>query len=158
MKTITLREVEPGDLLVFFEHQRDPVAVQMAAFTAADPDDRAAFDTHWSRILAEKTVTIRTILVDGQVAGSVLSYEQDDKLDVSYWIGREFWGKGIATQALAEFLKIQTHRPLYGRAAKDNVGSVKVLLKNGFRIVGEEKGFANARGREIPELILMLDG
>jgi RimJ/RimL family protein N-acetyltransferase len=156
MKTITLREVEPGDLPVFFEHQRDPEGVRMAAFTAADPEDRDQFDRHWRWLLAEKTAMVKTILVDGEVAGHILSYEGYANLEVSYWLGRAYWGKGIATQALGEFLELQPHRPLYGRAAKDNVGSVKVMLKNGFRIIDEEKGFANARGREIEELILVL--
>jgi RimJ/RimL family protein N-acetyltransferase len=156
MESVTLRDVEPGDLSVFFEQMRDPEAVQMAAFTAADPDDRQAFDRHWARILGEPNILIKTVLVDGQVAGSVISYDQDADLEVSYWIDRAYWGQGVATQALAKFLKIQTHRPLYGRAAKDNVGSVKVMLKNGFKIVGEDKGFANALGRENVELVLML--
>lgn len=157
MDTVTLRDVEPGDFPIFFEQMRDPEAVRMAAFTAADPEDRELFNRHWRSLLAEKTAVIKTILVDREVAGHILSYEGYGNLEVSYWLGREYWGRGIATQALAEFLKIQRYRPLYGRAAMDNIGSAKVMLKNGFKIVGEEKGFANARGREIEELILVLD-
>lgn len=156
IERLQLREAIKEDLPIFFNQLRDPEAVRMAAFTAADPEDRELFDRHWRSLLAEKTTVVKTILVDGEVAGHILSYEGYGNLEVSYWLGREYWGKGIATRALAEFLKIQRHRPLYGRAAKDNVGSVKVMLKNGFTIIGEEKGFANARGREIEELILRL--
>jgi RimJ/RimL family protein N-acetyltransferase len=77
-------------------------------------------------------------------------------LEVTYWIGREFWGRGIATAALAEFLKLQTTRPIFGRAAKDNVGSLRVLAKCGFVIIREDKGYAYARGEEVEEYVLRL--
>ena len=47
-------------------------------------------------------------------------------------------------------------RPIYGRAAKDNVASIRVMENCGFRISGYDKGFANARGEEIEEAILEL--
>lgn len=130
----------------------------MAAFTSNYPEDRVAFDAHWTRIQANDDVFIRTIMVDGRVAGSVLSYVMEGDTEVSYWFGREFWGRGIATVALAEFLKLQTTRPIYARAAKDNVGSLRVLEKCGFRITGEDRGFANGRGQEIEEYVLELAG
>lgn len=129
----------------------------MAAFTANDPADWNAFLAHWRRILADATVIVRTIVVDGAVVGSVLSYETDGKPEVSYWLGRAFWGRGIATAALAQFLaEVNPMRPIYARVAKDNAGSRRVLKKCGFAIIGEETGFANARGAEIEELVLML--
>ena len=85
-----------------------------------------------------------------------MKFEQDGKPEVTYWIGREFWGKGIATKALAEFLGHVPVRPLYARAAKDNVASIRVLTKCGFCVTGEERGFANAQGAEIQELVLEL--
>jgi RimJ/RimL family protein N-acetyltransferase len=155
--TITLRDTIESDLPVFFEHESDPDAVFMAAFTAKDPSDRDAFYAHWKRILADPTVIIKTILVDGRVAGSVLSYEDEGKPEVSYWIGKEYWGRGIATRALAEFLISGNKvRPIHARAAKDNLASLRVLAKCGFIITGEAKGFANARGTEIEELVLTL--
>jgi RimJ/RimL family protein N-acetyltransferase len=156
MPDLILRQVMPDDLPIFFENMRDPVAVRMAAFTAKDPDDRAAFDAHWARIMAADDVLNRTIVVGDQVGGSVLSYVQEGETEVSYWIGREFWGQGIATAALTAFLAIQTTRPLYARAVKDNAGSLRVLKKCGFAIIGEDKGFANGRGEEVEEYILRL--
>lgn len=152
---ILLREVIDGDLPIFFEQQRDADANYMAAFTAKNPADRDAFMGHWTRILGDETTTIRTILFDGQVAGSILIYEEQvGQPEVSYWIGKEYWGKGIATAALSAFLlQIKAH-PLYARAAKDNLASLRVLEKCGFRIVGQDKGFANARGQEIEEFLL----
>lgn len=129
----------------------------MAAFTPKDPADREAFTAHWDRILADATVVIRTVVLDGQVAGSVLSYEECGKPEVSYWIGRAYWGQGVATRALADFLEhANATRPIYARVAKDNVASIRVLEKCGFTTVSEETGFANARGEEIAELVLEL--
>lgn len=155
---ISLRDVRDADLPIFFEHQLDPEAQAMAAFTAKDPSDRAAFMAHWRRILADPTVINRTIIVDDQVAGSVASYLDDGHPEVTYWLGRGFWGRGVATRALAEFLaSVNQTRPIYARAAKDNLGSLRVLEKCGFRVIGEDCGFANARGAEIDELLLRLD-
>jgi RimJ/RimL family protein N-acetyltransferase len=153
-----LRDVMRSDLPIFFDQQLDPDANHRAAFTAKDPSDRDAFLAHWSRILGDETITIQTILFDGQVAGSVLSYvDEDGQREVSYWIGKPYWGKGVATRALSAFLKHIEVRPLYARAAKDNIGSLRVLEKCGFARIGEDKGFANARSEEIAEFILRLD-
>ena len=92
------------------------------------------------------------------VVGHVGSYEQFGKREVTYWIGTAYWGQGIATRALTAYLKqTLTTRPIYARVAKDNVGSRRVLEKCGFTVVGESKGYANARGKEIEELLLELE-
>lgn len=153
-----LREVADADLPIFFAHQLDPQANAMAAFTSRDPADQAAFMAHWQRIMADPTVIIRTIVSGGQVAGSVLSYEDDGKPEIGYWLGRAYWGQGLATRALGDFLaQANPARPIYARAAKDNAGSLRVLEKCGFAIVGEDKGFANARGAEVEEFLLRLE-
>ena len=154
---LLLRNVVNEDLLIFFEYQLDQGANYMAAFTARDPTDQEAFLAHWHRILADKTNIIQTILFNRQVAGSVSSYEEEGKPEVTYWLGKEYWGKGIATWALKEFLAQKNQiRPIYARVAKDNLGSRRVLEKCGFKIIGESKGFANARGQEIEEFLLEL--
>lgn len=157
---LQLRDVVESDLPIFFEHQLDADANHMAAFTAKDPTNWDSFMEHWQRILGDESVTIQTILVDGQVAGHVSIYK-DEELDgpeVTYWIGRSYWGRGVATRALSAFLlHVVKTRPLYARAAKDNIGSLRVLAKCGFRRIGEGKGFANARGAEIEEFLLKLE-
>jgi RimJ/RimL family protein N-acetyltransferase len=155
--SLELRDVQPEDLEIFFQHSLDPEALYMAAFTWKDPSDRAAFNARWEKILANKTGLVKTILCDGQVAGSVLSYRMEDEPEVSYWLGREFWGRGIATWALGEFLEFDRSRPMYARVAKDNLASLRVLQKCGFVIHGEDKGFANARAQEVEEFILILN-
>jgi RimJ/RimL family protein N-acetyltransferase len=154
---LRLRPVAPADLDAFFRHQADPVAVQMAAFTAETPGDRVRFDRHWSRVLADPAIVARTIELEaGEVVGHVLSFEQFGDREVSYWLAREHWGRGIATEALAAFLGQVPQRPLFARAAKDNAGSLRVLQKCGFAICGEDKGFASGRGAVTEEYLLRL--
>lgn len=155
---LLLRDVVADDLHIFFTQQLDPEANFMAAFTAKDPSDQAAFTAHWQRILADETVVIKTILCNGQVAGNVSSYEEEGKPEVTYWLGRAYWGQGIATWALTELLaRHNPRRPIYARVAKDNPASRRVLEKCGFAVIGEASGFANARGQEIEELLLALE-
>lgn len=153
---VQLREVIESDPLIFFEQQLDSTANHMAAFTRKDPTDKESFDAHWTKILADEAIPIKTILFEGQVAGSVLSYIQFGEREVSYWLGKEFWGKGIATKALSEFLVELKERPLHARAAIDNIASIRVLEKCGFVISGYDQGFANARGQKIEEVIMIL--
>ena len=159
IQDLVLRNVVEDDLPLFFDFQLDPDANYMAAFTTKDPTNREAFTAHWNKILADPTTINRTIVCDGKVVGSVSSYEEASKPEVTYWIGRAHWGKGLATRALTAFLaQVNTTRPIYARVAKDNLGSRRVLEKCGFQVVDEMKGFANARGAEIEELLLELSG
>jgi len=132
---VTLREVIDADLPVLFEHQADPEAVKMAAFPSREKD---AFMSHWAKIRLGEDISIRTILVDGIVAGTILAFEMVGKFEVGYWLGREFWRRGIASEALNQFLGQITRRPLYARTAKHNIASQKVLQKCGFEIIGED--------------------
>ena len=127
--TIQLRDVEPADLPLFFEHQRDPEAVAMVAFKSRY---RTAFDEHVAKILANETGRKKTIVVDGQVAGHLVSFVRDEKREIGYWLDRAFWGRGIATQALSAFLRLEQTRPLYAGVAKHNTASIRVLQKCGF--------------------------
>ncbi len=151
---ILLRAVAEADLPIFFEQQQDPDATEMAAFPTRD---RETFMTHWAKIMADDSVLIKTILFDGQVSGNIVSFELGGEREVGYWIGKEFWGKGIATQALREFLVFIKTRPLYAHVAKHNIASRRVLEKCGFMLVGEGEGFVNARGERVEEIILKLE-
>lgn len=153
---VQLRPVADGDLPIFFEHQRNPLGVHMAAFTVKDPNDRAAFDEHWRWLRNDPTILMRTIEVDGQPAGHVSSYVGDVGLEVTYWLGRAYWGRGIASAALQAFLLVQAQRPLRGRAAADNEASLRVMEKCGFVRIGHDRGYANARRAEIDEVLLEL--
>jgi RimJ/RimL family protein N-acetyltransferase len=127
---VRLRDIELNDLPIFYEHQLDAEATRMAAFPSRD---REAFDAHWAtNILGNPSTITQTILVDGQVAGNIGSWPQEGTHLVGYWIGKEHWGKGVATRALAAFLSIVKERPLHAHVVKHNVGSIRVLEKCGF--------------------------
>jgi RimJ/RimL family protein N-acetyltransferase len=153
---VELREIEDTDLDALFEQMRDPVSVSMAAFTAKDPDDRAAFDAHMARVRSAPDVTNRVITRDGRVVGSIAGFVVDGQTEVTYWVDRSVWGQGVASRALALLLQIVPTRPLHARAASDNAGSLRVLQKAGFRITGTAVGYAHARGAEIEETLLRL--
>jgi RimJ/RimL family protein N-acetyltransferase len=154
---VELRDIVDADMDVIFEFERDPEAVRMAAFTRQDPDDRDAFDKHWQRILADPLVINRAIEADGELVGTIASYVMEGDREVTYWVGRAHWGRGIASQALALLLQLVTERPLWGRAVDDNVGSLRVLQRAGFVVVDDDHDFAPGRGTEVRELILRLD-
>ncbi len=153
-----LREVRDEDLAVLFEQWADPVAMRMAAFTAPEHMDRDAFARRWSRLRADETVINRAIVVDAEVAGTIGSWGEPGEREVTYWIGRSYWGKGIATCALNAFLTVDRSRPVHARVASDNVASRRVLEKCGFRAIATERGFAEARSSEIEDIVLRLDG
>ena len=131
-----LRNVMEDDLQTFFEHQQDPAAAAMAVFKSREWDD---FIAHWRHtVLANPANETRTILVGDQVAGYVASWEQDAKRLVAYWVGRQYWGRGVASLALGEFLATQEHhRPIHAYVALSNARSICVLEKCGFQRVGE---------------------
>jgi RimJ/RimL family protein N-acetyltransferase len=130
LTTIRLRDVLEADLPIFFAQQCDPAATAMAEFPARDRD---AFMAHWARVLRDPAVTTQTVLADGQVAGNVVCFIQDEQPHVGYWLGRPFWGRGIATAALAAFLAQVPTRPLFAAVAPRNIASRRVLEKCGFR-------------------------
>jgi RimJ/RimL family protein N-acetyltransferase len=154
---IALRPVADADLDALFDQMRDPESVWMAAFTPADPDDRTAFDAHMAKVRSSPDITLHAITCDGQLVGSVASFVFDGETDITYWIDRAAWGRGIASRALELLMDLVPIRPLYARAASDNVASLKVLQKSDFKIIGTENSFAPGRKSEIEETILRKD-
>jgi RimJ/RimL family protein N-acetyltransferase len=150
---IRLRDVTEGDLPIFFEQQCDSEANQRAAFPARSRD---AFMAHWAKILGEATVTIKTIILNGHVAGNIFSWERDRKRLVGYWIGKEYWGKGVATKALSDFLGVVKVRPLFAHVAKHNIASVRVLEKCGFTVCPEETESLEPPSDGVEELVFKL--
>jgi RimJ/RimL family protein N-acetyltransferase len=143
-----LREVIEADLPVFYKYERDPQASAMAAFPSRNRD---AFMAHWARTLANDSALTWTIVCDGEVAGNIGCWKADERRLVGYWIGREFWGRGLATEALAEVVSIVDTRPLHAEVVNTNVASIRVLEKCGFTEVD-----AHVVGDGIVELVLEL--
>lgn len=128
--SVSLRPIIESDLEAIFVHQSDPIANQLAQFP---PRDREAFFKHWHQnILGQVNVLPRAILVDGKFVGNIGHWQSDGQALIGYWIDREYWGKGIATQTLAQFLPLVSLRPLFAHVAKHNLASQRVLLKHGF--------------------------
>ena len=153
---IKLRPTEIMDLDTLFQFQLDKEGGYLAAFMPKDPTDKTAYINKYTKLLSDPTVNNQTILLDDKIVGSIAKFIIEGDTEITYWIDRKFWGRGIATKALTEFLAIETVRPIFGRVAFDNFGSQKVLEKCGFDKVGSDKGFANARQMEIEEFIYKL--
>jgi RimJ/RimL family protein N-acetyltransferase len=153
---ITLTETGKDDLNAFFEFQLNEEANYLAAFTAKDSNNKAAYIEKYTKFLTDPTIHMRTIKLNDIIVGSIAKYVMENEAEITYWIDRKFWGQGIATTALADFLKLEQTRPIRGRVAFDNYGSQKVLEKCGFVKIGKDKGFANARQAEIEEYIYKL--
>jgi len=154
---IELRNTKESDLETLFVFQLDKDANYLAAFTSKDPTNKMEYIEKWTQLLNDSTVHMQTIMMNTKIAGSVVKYEMEGKAEITYWIDKQFWAKGITTIALEIFLKTEHVRPIYGRVAFDNFGSQRVLEKCGFEKIGTEKGFANAREKEIEEFIYKLN-
>jgi ribosomal-protein-alanine N-acetyltransferase len=155
--TVTVRNSVIDDLPVLFEIQRDREGQRMAAFTAPADDDREAYLAKRRRHLANDAIVSKTIVVADEIVGSVACFEVEGEKEVTYWIRRDHWGRGIASAALAELLAEVKTRPVFGRTADDNLASMRVLERNGFVRTGTDSGFAHARQQEITEIIFRLD-
>lgn len=151
---VQLRDALETDLRIFYEQQLDPDAIQMAAFPTRTGE---AFMSHWLKVMADKSILIKTILFHGDIAGNIVCFEQLGEREVGYWLGKEYWGKGIASAALTQFLELIETRPLYAHVAKHNIASKRVLEKCGFSVVAEDKFFSKVFGEDIEEYILILD-
>ena len=157
MSVVALRPVEDSDLDAVFHQMRDPESVRMAAFTAEDPDDRGRFDAHLARVRDSPDVTLRAVTCDGLLVGTISSFVVEGDTEVTYWIDRSAWGRGIASRALALLLREVPVRPVHARVASDNRASLRVVQKCGFAGVGTETSFAAGRNAHIEETILRLD-
>ena len=135
MPDIKLRSVTESDLPILFEFQMEPEGNAMAAFPARGKDE---FLAHWRKIFDDKSCIALAVIVEERVAGNIGSWTQGDKRLVGYWLGKQFWGKGIATEALSQFVGQCTQRPLYGYVASHNIGSIRVLQKCGFVQIADE--------------------
>lgn len=153
----SLRELHDSDLPAFWEQLTDPQVQQMAAVTRKYHYDRKHFDRHWEKVRADPSVIVRTIVADGTVVGHAAVFGPASERDVTYVVGRSHWGRGIATAALTELIGLEPTRPLHADVAADNVGSIRVLEKCGFRVSGTNRCFAQARGEEIDLVHLTLD-
>lgn len=168
---VSLREVRREDLETLFRQVNEPEGMRMVGSVRDSHTDHDAYMARWETIFGNEKVTVRTIVVPGGdgsevIAGSIACFERVAEPsrpcrllpgpEIGYWLGRAFWGKGIASEAVRQFVAEVPRRPLYARAASDNVASIRVLQKAGFREIGREMFFANMRGKEIEETLMVV--
>ncbi|MFF1400109.1 GNAT family N-acetyltransferase [Streptomyces sp. NPDC058287] len=154
---LSLRPLREEDLPRLFEIQLDEVARHLAAFVTEEARDRAAYLAKHRKILADPEITNRGVEVDGKLVGSVAVFPIEGDIELTYWIRRDLWGRGVATAAVAGLLEEVSVRPIHARVIEDNTGSVRVLERNGFMRIGSEDAFADARQATVTELIYKLD-
>jgi RimJ/RimL family protein N-acetyltransferase len=151
-----LRNTTESDLELLFIFQTDKEANYMAGFVSKDPNDKDAYMNHWKKVVDNNKFGMKSIIVDSQLVGSILNFDLESERNISYWLDKNFWRKGITTKAVSIYLEELDFRPLYARVAFDNIGSQRVLEKSGFVKYGEDSYFANARGEEIVEYLYKL--
>jgi [ribosomal protein S5]-alanine N-acetyltransferase len=154
---ITLTKTTPDDLHSLYQIQLDQDANHMAAFTSESGTDFSLYFEKYAKHLGDPNISMWTIRIEQRIVGSVAKFLIAEDAGITYWIDKEFWGQGIATEALTQLLQHETVRPIYGYVAFDNSGSQRVLEKCGFRIVATDRGFAKVRQAEIEEFIYRLD-
>lgn len=144
---LILRPIEHGDLDAIFAQQADEVSSRMAGVASRD---RAAFDAHWERVLADPSVLARSLVSGGRVVGHAVTFDMEGGRYAGYWIARDCWGRGLATRALRELLVLDPARPLLARVSETNSGSIRVLERCGFVLL-EARVDGGARLYELRE-------
>jgi RimJ/RimL family protein N-acetyltransferase len=153
---LNLRPTNISDLDTLFHFQLDEEGRYLAAFIPKDPSNKEAYLKKYTKLLNDPSVKNKTILIGSQIVGSIGMFMMNGEMEITYWIDKAFWGKGIATSALRQFLSLESVRPVFARVVFDNYGSQSVLEKCGFIRVGSDKGFANARHAVVEEFIYKL--
>ena len=153
---LTLTRTTEADLPLLFVFQTDKEGQRLAAFMPKDAGNREAWLEKHTKFLSDPNIHNCTIRLNGEIVGSIAKFVMEGEAELTYWIDRKHWGKGLASEALSAFLQIERTRPIHGRVAFDNYGSQRVLEKAGFVRIGSDRGFAHARGEEIEEYIYQL--
>ncbi|MGW0804204.1 GNAT family N-acetyltransferase [Nonomuraea sp. NPDC002799] len=130
-ENIWLRDVVESDLEVFLAQEHDPEAGRRSKFP---PREREAFLHHWrTRVLGDPTNHVQAVIVDDELAGNFVAWWEEERRFIGYWLGRDFWGRGVGTRALELFLAQEKARPLYADPFHANTASVRLLEKHGFQ-------------------------
>jgi len=150
---LALRDVTRADLATLFVQQEDP---EIGRLAAVPHRGRGDFEAHWETLFADPTIRTRAIVAGGELAGYLVLFTRGGHRQVGYWLGREFWGRGIATRALELFVAEIEERPLYAHVASRNAASLRVVEKCGFRRLYVVDGVAG--GEVYDDVVLVLDG
>lgn len=121
---------------------------ELALSTASIPIPYTIKDAHafLSKVDPRETFAI---VVDGEFVGMIGMIIDGGKVEVGYWMGRAFWGKGYATNALQLLISEARNRKITRLAAEvfpGNTASKRVLEKNGFVYQGDTERNLPLRG------------
>jgi RimJ/RimL family protein N-acetyltransferase len=149
---LLLRPVVGGDADALFEHARDvdlPRHMTWSAHTAVEQTREFVAGCVVARETAQGYVW--TILENARVAGLIgLDGVQRgrpgvrfDRAEIGYWLGREFRGRGLMTEAARAVLetgfgRLALHK-VTSHAFVENTSSLRVLEKLGFTVVGRKR-------------------
>lgn len=156
MGHIELRDLDDDDLDAVFEMLRDPRAVAQAAFTRADASDRATFDAWIAPRRASPDVALHVVTERGGFAGIAAGFTVDGEREVTLWLARNAWGRGVATAALNLLISREATRPLFARVAGHNAAGIAVLERTGFTEASRSQQFAPGLGRDAEEVVYAL--
>ena len=117
-----------------------------------------------SRNNEEKNQYIRAIVVNQEVAGVIGCFIKDDVhckcCEIGYWLGEDFWGKGIMTEAVKRMCReiFQSYDVvrIFAEIFSDNAGSIRVLEKAGFQLEGKLKNSIYKNGKVSDSFIYAL--
>jgi uncharacterized protein (TIGR00369 family) len=151
---LRLRPVHEADLAVLHAQQADAEAQRVAGLAGRERD---AYFVHMGQVLADPANVLRVVEVDGAVAGLVLAFPREGLHELGYWLGRAYWGRGILTRALAEFVPTVGCRPLHAHTAQHNAASLRALQRLGFEQVATRDDFGGDRGPGVPGVVMRLD-
>ena len=155
---LLLRDFIAGDWPAVYAYQRDPCYLRLYEWTDRTPDEVQAFvqmfidqQTEQPRTRFQLAVTLRE---SGEVIGNCgirLSAAGSHEAEIGYEIAPDQWGRGYATEAVAEIIRfgfdeLGVHR-ISAWLVADNVASARVLEKNGLRLEGRLRDKEHYKGR-----------
>ena len=115
-------------------------------------------------IAKEETQLCRAIVIDGEAVGSVGAFPQKDILrrsaELGDWLAKPFWGRGVMTVAVGEICREAFRRFDIVRIEAEinarNIGSRRVVEKNGFTLEGIQRQSVWKRGEILDSCIYSL--
>ena len=155
---LTLKPLAEADFGALYHVQNDDEAAWVAGGGAHR--DRDAFTQRMANIVKgdQMQCAMQVMWAQGTIAGYLAHFIRDGKnREVSLWLDRAVWGKGLATRAMHMFLsglpdQIKAE-PIFARVVDGNDASARVMEKNGFFNVGRDKFYSDIRSCEVSETL-----
>ncbi|NRA72982.1 MAG: GNAT family N-acetyltransferase [Gammaproteobacteria bacterium] len=139
---ITLRSFKNSDIDLLVSYLNDNEVTQY--ITGAIPQPYTETDAQWWVNNSMNSEFTKAVEFNGTFVGCISAkrgeFEYSRSAELGYWIGREFWNQGIATQAVQEFTELLFKTTnivrLFVSVVSINTGSIRILDKNGYVLEG----------------------